>query len=105
MTISDPDADQPQLLGYYNTVYALESIIIDGNIYFVVSSIVPNEEGPIKYQLTLIYRDKSGAWQEGSLRQTEMPINQLCLAEYHNRLYMVYGMSSLILAKVELNQM
>ncbi|MBP5450112.1 MAG: hypothetical protein J6Y01_08380 [Spirochaetales bacterium] len=101
MTISDPNEEKPQLLGYFNTVYALDSIMTDGNIYFVVSSIVPQETEPLTFQMTLIYRDNSGVWQEGTLCQTESPVYQVRLAEYHGQLYVIYGINSLILAKVE----
>ena len=101
MTISDPNEEKPQLLGYFNTVYALDSIMTDGNIYFVVSSIVPQETEPLTFQMTLIYRDNSGVWQEGTLCQTESPVYQVRLAEYHGQLYVIYGINSLILARVE----
>ena len=102
MTLHDPDAAKPQLMGYYSNVYALESIIIDGHIYFVVSSVVPEENNPLTYQMTLIYCDNKGNWQEGSLIQTSAPVYQLCLAEYRNQLYIIYGINSLIMAQVNL---
>lgn len=102
MTLRDPDYDRPQLMGYYSTIYALESIFINGKVYFVVSSIIPDEEGPLSYQLTLIYQDNNNIWKEGSLITTPAPVYQLCLAEYHNNLYIIYGINSLKLAKVEL---
>ena len=102
MTLLESDSDKPQIMGYYSTIYALESIIIGGQVYFVVSSIVPDEEGPLTYQLTLIYRDNKGNWQEGSLIQTSAPVYQLCLAEYHGTMYIIYAINSLNIARVEL---
>ncbi|MBR6200981.1 MAG: hypothetical protein IKQ61_12055 [Spirochaetales bacterium] len=103
LTLLDPNIAEPKLMGYYSTVYALESIIIDGQFYCVVSSIVPDEESPLTYQLTLIYRDKNDNWQEGSLITTAAPVYQMALAEYHGNMYIVYGINSLKIARVDMN--